>query len=285
MQQARAIAKSLGIVHNLSYYSPETKAFADVGLPEFWRAYVAYRCAPLGQVGPAAATAVLYNFAPRMVAAALPSAWDTVTPAQAIALRDDCMDRAMRRALGDMIADPVVGQAAEVARRGIDGTDPAGRALFAAHMDLPWPDEPHQQLWHACTLWREHRGDSHNIALAAAEIDGVEAHVLLAGKGVGTADVIEKIRGWNADEWQSASDRLRSRDLIDSAGTLTDSGQAFRRSIEDHTDELCKEPRVRLGSADADRLIDLVTPIAAHMVETGAVAGRWPPKNPIGRSA
>jgi len=284
MAPARALAKTLGIVHNISYYSRETKAFADVGIPEFWRAYMAYRLAPLGEVGPAAGAAALYNFAPAMVAEALPSVWDAVSPDDAIALRNVCMDRALRRALGDLVDSPEVAEAATLAERGIAETATVGRVLFGGHMDLAWPTEPHMRLWHACTLWREHRGDSHNIALAAAEIDGLECHVLLAAKGVATADVIEKIRGWTGAEWQAAQQRLTDRELLRADGSFTAAGKNRRDEVELHTDALCAGPRRRLGPADTGRLIELVSPIATHLVATGAVAGKWPPDNPISRT-
>jgi len=283
MQPERAIAKSLGLIHNISYYSREFRDFEQLGLPEFWRAYMAYRCAPLGAVGPAAATAVLYNFAPRMVADGLPSAWTTTTPAAVLALRDDCIDRALQRALGDLASNSEMVEAADLAQRGIADTDSAGRALFGAHVDLPWPTTPHMRLWHACTLWREHRGDSHNIALAAAGIDGLQAHVLLAAKGVADADVIEKIRGWTKHEWADATEQLVERGLLTSAGDFTPDGKQLRADIESHTDELCAAPRRQLGVTDTERLIELVSPVAAHLVEVGAVAGRWPPKNPVTR--
>lgn len=266
--------------HNISYYAPEMRAFGDVGLPEYWRAYMAYRSAPMGAVAPAVVTATFYNFAPRVVEAGLPSAWEQVSPAGAIELRNSCMDEALRRALGELASAPGVSEAAELALMGIEGTDYTGRALFGAHLQLPHPAVPHMLLWHACTLWREHRGDGHNIALAAAGIDGVECHVLLAGKGIASAEVIQKIRGWTADEWNDATARLRRRRLIEPDGALTTAGQMLRAEIETHTDELAAEPRERLGADRTARLIELLDPMVTHLVDTGAVAGRWPPPKP-----
>lgn len=280
---ARLIAKQLGLIHNIAYYSRETRDFASLGLAEFWRAYVAWRCAPLGPVGPATATSVLYNFAPAMVADSLPSAWASTTPAEVLALRDDCMRRAMQRALDGFDDDAMVEEAIELARRGIESVDPAGRALFAAHLDLPWPEDRALSLWHACTLWREHRGDSHNIALAAAEIDGVEAHVLLAARGVADAATIEQIRGWTGDDWAAAVARLAERGLVTPDGASTDAGLALRRDIEAHTDRLSAAPRASLGDDGVERLVALSEPIATHLVEVGAVAGHWPPPKPIRR--
>lgn len=280
---ARVLARQLGLIHNIAYYSRETRDFASLGLPEFWRAYVAWRCAPLGPVGPATASAVLYNFSPAMVGDALPSAWEATTPEQVLALRDDCLERAMVRGLAALSERTLIAEAVDLGRRGIESGDPAGRSLFAAHLDLSWPASPELQLWHVCTLWREHRGDSHNIALAAAEIDGLEAHVLLAARGVGTPKTIEQIRGWNADEWTGAVDRLARRGLVTPEGGSTEQGLALRREIEDHTDRLCAGPRYALGEDNVRRLIEITEPIAAHLVEVGAVAGRWPPPKPISR--
>lgn len=281
----RAIARSLGVIHNIAYYSREVRDFEQLGLPQFWRAYVAWRCAPLGAVGPQAATAVLYNFAPRMVADALPSAWETTTPAEVLAMRDDMLSRALVRGLGDLAHSAEVRAAADLARAGIDGTDVAGRALFAAHADLDWPDEPWMQLWHATTLWREHRGDGHNIALAAAGIDGLEAHVLLAARGVADQPTIEKIRGWTTDEWGGAVIRLADRGLVTADGGATPEGTELRQEIERRTDDLAAEPRARLGPERLQQLIDLASPLAGHLVEVGAVAGRWPPPNPVARDS
>ncbi|MEM7091496.1 MAG: hypothetical protein AAF567_00730 [Actinomycetota bacterium] len=282
---ARVAAEALGLIHNVAYYSREMRDFAVLGLGEFWRAYVAWRCAPLGAVGPHAATAMLYNFAPRMVADALPSAWETTDPVSVLAMRDDCMDRALQRGLGDLTDAPTLVEASELLRRGIDAADPAGRALFAGHADLGWPDVPHLALWHGCTLWREYRGDAHNIALAAAEIDGLEAHVLLGGRGIVDAATIEKIRGWTREEWDAAVVRLADRGLLTGQGQATDEGIEYRRAIERHTDVLSAAPRDHLGDGAVARLIELVSPIAAHLVEVGAVVGRWPPPKPIARGS
>ncbi len=274
---ARALARSLGVFHNISYYAPEMKAFADVGLGEYWRAYMVYRAAPMGRVEAPVVTATFYNFAPRVVEAALPSAWDKVTPAEAIALRDDCIDRALQRALGDLIADDALVEAADLAMEGMAEISVGARPLFAAHLALPVPDPPHRRLWHACTLWREQRGDSHNLALAAADIDGVECHVLLAAKGVGGQEIISKIRGWTEPQWEAARTRLAERGLLNPDGSYTRAGRALRDSIETQTDALSREPRDRLGPERCRRLADLMEPLMGQMISSGAVPGQWPP--------
>jgi len=279
---ARTVARLVGVFHNISYYAPEMRAFAELGLPEYWRAYMAYRSAPMGRVAPSTVAAVFYNFAPRMVEAGLPSAWDSTTPTEVLQLRDTCIDRALRRALGDRLDSADVASAAAMTREAVEDLDASGRPVFAAHQQLPWPTTPHMALWHGCTLWREYRGDGHNIALAAAEIDGLTCHVLLAAKGVGDRDMIRKIRGWTADEWTAAAEKLQQRGLIDAEGDFTDAGRALRAEIEDHTDRLAGAPCDRVGPARVARLVEQVGPLVETLVSIGAVAGRWPPPKPVG---
>jgi len=276
---ARTVARLCGTYHNITYYAPEMAAFKDVGVPRYWHAYFGYRSAPMGRVPAPVVIACFYNFSPARVRSAIPSIWEHVTPHEAMAIRDVSVSRALDRVFGDGVASKDLVTAARLVRAGIEGCDVVGRPLFAAHSDLPWPDHPHMQLHHACTLWREHRGDGHNIALAAAGVDGIQCHVLLAGTGVTNARVIEKLRGWSAAEWDEARLRLVSRGLLDERGLCTDQGHDCRAAIEAHTDRLAAEPLRRLGDERARQLIDALDPIVSHLIETGAVAATWPPKS------
>jgi len=275
---ARRISRFVGPFHNISYYAPEMKTFADRGIAGYWRAYMAYRSAPMGRAPAAAVEAAFYNFSARTVAAAIPSAWLAMTPAEAIELRDECVDRALRRSLGELTDSAEVAEADALVRQAIEDQPGPGRVLYAAHTELPWPTTPHMSLWHGCTLWREYRGDGHNIALAAANLDGVECHVLVAARtGPKTAATIRTIRGWSNDEWAGAVERLHQRGLVEPDGSFTEAGRTLRREIEDKTDELATAPCERVGPDAVDRLCELMTPIVGHMVETGAIAGSWPP--------
>jgi hypothetical protein len=275
--RSRSLARLCGTFHNITYYTPAIRRFADVGIPRYWHAYMAYRSAPLGAVPAPVVTALFFNFAPRMVEEAIPAVWEQITPAEALALRDRIVEGALRDSLGDGADGPAVARAATLARRAIEGCDVVGRPLFAAHLALPWPEAAHEQLFRACTLWREHRGDGHNAALAAAGLDGVECHVLMAARGVGSPDVIRRIRGWSAEEWAAACTRLEARGLVAADGTATDEGLAYRAEVEATTDRLSAEPRRRLGGDGCDELIALLDPLVAHLVARGDVAGRWPP--------
>lgn len=276
---ARVLARLLGTFHNISYYAPEMKAFGDLGLREYWRAYMAYRAAPLGIVPASVVQSTFYNFAPSRVNSGLPSAWETTNPAEAIALRDQCITTALRRALADAdVTNTDLATTAELAMAGVDGVESGARPLFAAHRDLPVAEDPLLRLWYAATLWREHRGDGHNIALSAAQIDGIECHVLLAAKGVGNKGIITKIRGWTPTEWDAAHERLAHRGLVTAEGQFTEAGRQLRADIETHTDALAAAPRLVIGAERSARLITMMEPLVGQLIESGSVPGRWPPK-------
>ncbi len=272
----RELIRVCNAFHNVVYYAPEIKRFVDAGMRGWWMSYFAYRSAPMGQVSAEVVTAAFYNFAPRMVQRAVPAVWDVMSPAQVIALRSEVVDQALRRLLAGYLADAELAEAAQLTRSAIDGCDVAGRAVYAGHASLPWPAEPHQGLWHACTLMREHRGDCHAVALTAAEVDGVMANVLMAARSHGNKATILSIRGWTSEEWDAGVSRLIQRGWLEADGTLTDEGRARREAIECHTDRLAREPYERLGPEGLERLIGL-TAIYIERLRQGGITTQWPP--------
>ena len=101
MDAARQLSKTFEPYHAIAYYCPEVAAFTDAGFRGWWHAYFAYRSAPLGVVPAPVVAAAFYNFAPRMVARALPGAWAILAPEDVLALRLEVVDRALRRVLGE----------------------------------------------------------------------------------------------------------------------------------------------------------------------------------------
>ena len=73
--------------------------------------------------------------------------------------------------------------------------DFSGRVLASANATLPVPDSGFAALWQAATVLREHRGDGHFAALAAADIDGCEAVVLRCCLDLRREDM-QPVRGW-----------------------------------------------------------------------------------------
>ena len=163
----------------------------------------------------------------------------------------------------------------------MEGQDPAGRSLFAAHAALPWPEEAHLALWHGATCYREFRGDGHVACLLADDVGGLEAHVLAAGAGQLPAGILREYRGWSEEEWAGAAARLQARGWLAADGALTGAGRSARDARERRTDDPAAAPWARLGPAGCDRLGALLAEPVRRVVDGGGV----PFPNPVGLSA
>lgn len=264
--------------HALSYFAPACRAaWERVGLRGFWRGYFATRAAPLGPVGAGVVTASFYNFAPAMVERAIPAVWSLAPPSEAWGARLEGVDRALRSVLGDDVVGEARGPAA-LARRAAGACPPEGRVLGAAYAALPWPGEPHLDLWQALTVLREARGDGHNAALLAAGIDGCAAHVLAAAAGSSMRRLTQPNRGWTDADWDRAVDRLRARGLLDGRGRLTTGGRRLRDDVEATTDRLSLGPWRELGDRPAEVLRRKLATLSGAIVDGGVV----PVPNPMG---
>lgn len=273
----RRMSRLVEAFHSVTYYSPEILGLTEHGYRGWWHAYFAYRPAPMGAVSAGTVTAAFYNFAPRMVERALPGVWEIMSPAAITELRLGLVDKALRRCYGDGIGTPEMERAATLLRQAVDGTDVAGRPVYGGYATLPWPGEPHLDLWHGCTLLREYRGDNHNIALAAACVGGLESHILMAAHGHGNMATILGIRGFTEDEWANAVHSLGERGWVAADGAQTDAGRAARSDIERRTDELTSGALSRLGTDAIEELEFCLKPLVGHLITSGEVSGRWPP--------
>ncbi len=279
MSYARRMWPAFETYHAHIYFVPEAaEAYRRLGLKGGWMGYFASRAAALGPASPELVTAVFFNFHPAMVARALPDAWTLASPEDVVAARLETADVALRRLIPGHVGSPAEAEAAALAREAVEAPALSGRPLFAALRSLPWPDQPHLVLWHACTLLREHRGDGHVASLTAAGLDGCEAHVTLTATGSVPRDTLQSNRKWSDEEWAGAEDRLRARGWLDAAGSLTDAGRAGRAEVEARTDELAEEPWRALGPERTERLLELLTPMARAINAAGGV----PVPNPVG---
>jgi len=86
-------------------------------------------------------------------------------------------------------------------------------------------------------------------------------------------------RGWNQEEWDAASGRLRERGLLDGNGELTEAGVALRAGIEAETDRLDRAPYEHLGAEGVVRLTELATGFARRALAAGAF-----PRDLLGKS-
>jgi hypothetical protein len=256
----------LEVLHVVGYFAPEvSKEYVDLGLhPRL--SYFPARAAALGAAGPGLTIATFYVFAPWLVEAALPAAWQTVTPEQLVAARRT----GVASALGTVLGTPDVGEALSIAREVCDGLTPQGRPLYAAHAELPWPDDDLLALWHAATLVREHRGDGHVSVLQHAGLDPVEATVV-GGLFSSSTGFLRKTRGWSDEEYDAAAIRLHDRGWLDADGDLTELGRTERRRIEDDTDRLALEGWAHVGAKRTARLHELVKPLRETVLAAGVL--------------
>ncbi|WP_371655714.1 MULTISPECIES: SCO6745 family protein [unclassified Streptomyces] len=269
----RRCHNSVNPLHSTVYFSPDfAKELAEIGIEDPRAAYFAGRAAALGAVGPGTVTATFYNFNHELVALHVPAVWDIASPETVLAARLRAVDSTLRRLLGDeAVASPEMAEAARLALRAAEGCTRYARPLYAAHADLPVPEEPHLAYWHAATLLREHRGDGHLAALLDAGLDPLEALVSHTATGKGMAPRwILGTRGWRRADWDAAAVRLRERGILDAEGELTEAGTALRAEVEDRTDRLDLAPYELLGAEGVDRLTELARGFLLAAVAAGA---------------
>ena len=272
----------LNPLHSTHYFSPDLgRELAEAGVTDSSAAYFAVRAAAMGPVGAGTVTATFYNFRHELVERHVPEVWRAASPETVLAARTRAVDATLRRLLGDeVIASKEVAEAAELALRAAEACTRTARPLYAAHADLPVPDEPHLALWHAATLLREHRGDGHLAVLLGAELDPLEALVSHTATGKGMAPKwVLATRGWAREDWDAASGRLRERGLLSAEGELTEAGVTLRMEIEARTDRLDTAPYEHLGATGVERLTEL----AGGLLMAAMAAGAFP-KGMIGKN-
>ena len=266
-------------LHAVVYFAREKKDVYDrAGLRGGWMGYFASRCAAMGPIGPEVAIAVLYNFHPDMVRRAIPDAWSYSSPDRVLEARFEVADAALRRAWGADGDSSSVASAVTSVRRALGACVPEGRPLFAAHLSLDWPSEPHLALWHGCTLLREHRGDGHVASLVAAGVDGCEAHVLQTAAGRITEDDLRPHRGWSEAEWADARQRLSERGLLDDDGALSNRGAELLSEVDSTTDRTALAPWREIGEENTSELARILSTLVRPILDREVV----PYPNPMG---
>ena len=261
-------------IHAVTYFAPEARsAYEQAGLRGFWRGYFAGRAAPLGAASAAVVTASFFNFAPAFVARAIPGVWELITPETALRIRLAGATEALRILFDGREVD--VDGAADLLWRAIGELDFSGRVLAAANVALPVRQDGLARLWQAATVLREHRGDGHFAALAAADIDGCEAVALRCCLNLRRED-LQPVRGWTDEAWDEALSRLAGRGWVGGDGELTSAGQQAHAAVENATDWAAARPWARLGRDATAEIANVLTPLAQ------ACASVLPYPSPIG---
>jgi Helix-turn-helix family len=259
-------------VHAVTYFAREARqSFEEAGLRGFWRGYFAGRAAPLGPVPAAPVIAAFFNFAPRMVARAIPDVWQRLPADDVLQVRAEGANAALARLTADQPAEAVA-EAADLLEAVAMRLDHAGRVLGAANASLEPAPTPLDRLWQAATTLREHRGDGHVAALVATGLSGCEVLVWRAAYDL-SRDALQPHRGWTDEEWAIAVARLIERGWLDATGRPTDTGVTMFREIEATTDRTAAEAWYEI---DVERLRAVLTPIAL------ACRSAMPEVTPIG---
>lgn len=252
-------------VHDVVYFAPGADAaYAAVGVRGWWNGYVASRSAALGTAGPGVVTALFHGFAPAMVRKYLPAVWETTTPTAVLDARVGLAVDCLRPLVPDVVAPAVV----DGLERIVDGLDLAGRALAAAHAEVPAVEDPWGRAWQLITTLREYRGDSHVAVLVAEGLDGASANLLAEACGL-TDGRQQVVRGWNDEEWAAAREQLRSRGWLGADGLATAAAREARERIEAQTESVAVS-----GLRDAALLDEIaagLAPLARAVRDSGAV--------------
>ena len=264
--------RAIDPLHSQLYFAPEQdEHLGALGLRPGRMVYFAARSAPMGAVGAGVVTATFYNFAPSLVAHMIPRAWTLASPEQVIAARLDAARASLTRLLGEEAAgSPEVAELGALLREACADLSAEGRPLYAAHADLPWPEEPLLALFHGASLLREHRGDGHVAVLLHAGLSGLEALITHSATGRGfTVAAAKATRGWSDEQWAAGCASLADRGLLDDAG-LTEEGAELRARIEMQTDALAADPWLQLGAEKTARVVELGKGLSRQINANGA---------------
>ncbi len=223
-------------------------AQAALGL-DFMTGYVMGRSALLGQPEPGVVAAAFAVFEPNMVQGVYDDARSRCD-------RDELWEArtaATTASLTEVLAGADVAAAAETLRAAVNSAALIGRPLFAGLIGQPWPTDPVGQLWRACELAREHRGDSHVAVCVSHGLSPIEMNILTelwVGMPLGSYTAS---RGWAPEDIAATAAEMRTKGWLE-GDVLSQEGAELRTAIEDATDRL-EQPIV---DSLADRYDDIV---------------------------
>ena len=169
-------------------------------------ASIASRAACLGAIRGDAAAALLAPINPAGVVGALDAAWEVTTPAALLDARLDATTAHLAEVLGPEPAGII--RAIELLVPVALAAPTEGHPVYAGLRSVGLPGSPLGDLWRACDLVRERRGDSHRNAWVAAGFDPVEINVLTElWRRVPVGSVTTNQMGWSAEECDDARSR------------------------------------------------------------------------------
>ena len=152
------------------------EALAERGL-NFLSSYVYGRAASLGEPSAEVAAAAFAWFEPGLVRALYDEGRGLLARDELLRIRTAVAIDGLQEILAsEDVAE--VAETADTLRRALESLEAVGRPLFAGLRALPGPVEPVGQLWRACDLVREYRGDGHIAAVASTGLTPVQMNIL-----------------------------------------------------------------------------------------------------------
>ncbi len=212
--------------------------------------YFSIRVAPLGSVSPVVAQALMPFFPDPLVAKMVGRAQGAAPGAQIRELVRDHLTTAADEVYGPFEG---LGELSNLLTRAVAACDLDGRPLAAAWSSYTW-DSDAARLFGAATVLREHRGEGHWFALAAAGVSGDEAHVFSQLRhGVARESVSHGYRPEQVDAIVATLD-ARGWTL---GGKVTEVGVEAMGAIEEVTDALDAAPWRAIGDDGIRRVVEL----------------------------
>lgn len=272
---ARAAFASHRLVGWIFWDPGAIERYAELGVPHDFTYYVASRGAPLLAAGHQAVAAAFYTINPDFVRVCVEEAMSHTTPAAIYEARNAAVAEGLRTYAPE-ICDGLAALA-EPLWQAADELPASGRVLFAAHRQMPRPDDPLTSAWLAVNCIREFRGDTHFAITANEGLDGVQAGLL--------DDAWRNYGGWvprsrGADEAaiSSALARLGERALA-TGDRVNEAGIALRATIEERTDRLTEGAWRHLGEERTGTFVEIVERVGDRLVErVDLTAGpKWMP--------
>jgi len=272
---ARSLRDAAEPIATVSFWSRPVYDRLDAHGLNFLTGYVWGRASVLGEPGGSVVAAAFGVFEPGLIG----SLYDEARSRCSRADIRRTMQEGVGEALGVVVgAEEAVADAVAVLRRGVDTVDGFGRPLTAGLLAQPWPSKPLAQLWHACSILREFRGDSHLAACVAAGLDGLSANILTERMIGWEPLAYTATRGWSPEAMQTSTERLADRGLLTDTG-LTDRGRQLREGIEQSTEQAMVPVVAAIGD-DLDRLVGALNGWSNAVMEQG-----WFPPDPYKRAA
>jgi hypothetical protein len=242
------------------------EALAALGL-NFLTGYVWGRGSGMGEPAAAVVVSAFAVFEPGLITALYEEGRGKVARSDMVAARDEATAASLRTVIPDADVSGVV----TALRRGIDAADGTGRPLFSGLASQPWPTDPAGQLWRACDIIREHRGDTHVAACVAAGVDPVAMNILTELYVGLPLYAYSASRAWPTETLEATADQLRGKGLLE-GDRLSPEGRRLREDIEARTDAGQRSVVNAIGS-DLDAVVGQLDAWSAACVE----AGLFPP--------